>query len=182
MNYQVSIIENGRGIQLKSYRDHLSLYNSDLKDLIFYNESADAFVKRVESWLWDIISDNYDRDNFNYDERELDKALRVVFANLYNDFEQSPDFEVKKAERLEELRKSNLESQVNTGALEEYVWKKQNFDRRCTIWSSFSCSKEYDAYCRMKQYIKDHLEEFVDLTEDERKKKANDIYMKERWG
>jgi hypothetical protein len=177
MNYQVKTIENGRGISLQSYRDHLSLYESDLKDLIFYNETEECFIRRVESWLWDIIGDEYDRDNFKYNDNDLERALKVVFKNLYNDFEQSAEFETKKAERLAELAKAELEKKVHQGAIADYVWKKQNFDRKCYCWSDFTCTKEYDAYYKMQEYIKAHLEEFAELSEDERNKKGNEIYL-----
>ena len=91
MNYQVNTIENGRGIQLKSYHNHLSLYQSDLKDFVTYNETEDNFVRRVDSWLWDIIGDEYDRDDFKYNQSDLEKALRVVYKNLRKDFEQSAE-------------------------------------------------------------------------------------------
>ena len=177
MNYQVKTIENGRGISLQSHHDHLSLYESDLKDLIFYNETEDTFIRRVESWLWDIVCDEHDRDNFKYNQSDLEKALRVVFKNLYKDFEQSAEFETKKAERLAELAKADLEKKVNLRTITDYVWQKQNFDRKCYAWSTFSCTKEYNAYCKMQEYIKEHLAEFAELSEDERNKKGNDIYL-----
>lgn len=177
MNYRVETIENGRGISLTSYHNHLSLYKSDLKDLIFYNETEDTFIRRVESWMWDIVCDEYDRDNFKYNQSDFEKALRVVFKNLYKDFEQSAEFETKKAERLAELAKADLEKKVNVRAIEEGIWKKNNFERKCFVWSSFSCTKEYGAYCKMKEYINEHLEEFAELSEDDKLKKAQEIYL-----
>ena len=177
MDYQVNTIENGRGIQLKSYRNHLSLYQSDLKGLIFYNETEDCFIRRVESWLWDIIGDEYCREDFKYSTSDLEKALRVVFKNLYKDFEQSAEFETKKTERLAELAKADLEEKVNLRAISDYVWKKQNFERKCYVWSAFSCTKEYNAYCKMQTYINEHLADFAELNEDDKNKKANEIYL-----
>jgi len=177
MDYQVNTIENGCGIQLKSYQNHLSLYQSDLKNLIFYNETEDTFIRRVKSWLWDIVCDEYDRDNFKYNQNDLEKALRVVFKNLYKEFEQSAEFETKKAERLAELAKADLEKKVNLRVITDYVWKKQNFDRKCYAWSAFTCTKEYDAYCKMQEYIKEHLAEFAELSENERNEKGNKIYL-----
>ena len=194
MNYQVNTIENGRGIQLKSYRDHLSLYQSDLKDLVTYNETEDNFVRRVESWIWDIVCDEYDRDNFKYSSSDLEKALRVVYKNLRKDFEQSAEFSAEKEKELADNAKkiADMKASISKYRINDYIWNKFKLGDRYWAWSSFSktslavdCRNQIHAYHDTEKYINEHLEEFAYLSEEELQKKATATYqqmLKERRG
>jgi dGTP triphosphohydrolase len=186
MNYQVNTIENGRGIQLKSYRDHLSLYQSDLKSLVTYNETEDNFVRRAESWVWDIIGDEYDRDDFKYNQSDLEKALRVVYKNLRKDFEQSAEFSAEKEKALANNAKkiADMKASISKYRISDYIWRKFKLGDRYWAWDSFSqsslavdCRNQIYAYHDTEKYINEHLEEFAYLSEEELQKKAIATYQ-----
>lgn len=187
MNYQVKTIENGRGISLQSYHNHLSLYKSDLSKLVTYNVTEDNFVSRVDSWIWDIVCDEYDRDNFKYDKHEYESAIRVVFKNLRKDFENSAEFNAEKEKQLADNAKkiADMKNSINMTAISNFIWEKYNLSNRYWAWSDFSksylavdCRNQIHAYHDTQKYIKEHLEEFAYLCEDELKKKASETYEK----
>ena len=141
-NYSVKLIDNNRGISLESYHNHLSLYDSDLKSLVTYNETEDNFVRRADSWIRDIICDEYDRDDFHYNQEDLEKALRVVFKNLRKDFENSADFNAEEEKRLANAAKSDAEmrASISKYRINDYIWRKFKLSDRYWAWSSFSNS------------------------------------------
>ena len=180
-NYSVKLIDNNRGISLESYHNHLSLYESDLKSLVTYNETEDNFVRRANSWIRDIICDEYDSDNFNYNQTDLDNALRVVFKNLRKDFEQSPNFSAKEEKALADTAKkiADMKASISKYRINDYIWRKFKLSDRYWAWDSFSnssiavdCRNQIHAYHDTEKYIEEHLEEFAYLSEEELQKKA----------
>lgn len=194
MNYRVETIENGRGISLTSYHNHLSLYKSDLSSIIEYNLTEEGFVNRVNSWIWDIVCDEYDRDNFDYNQKDLDNALRQVFKNLRKDFEQSPNFSADEEKVLADNAKkiADMKASISKYRINDYIWRKFKLDDRYWAWSDFSksslavdCRNQIHAYHDTEKYINEHLEEFAYLSEEELQKKATATYqqmLKERRG
>ena len=181
MNYRVETIENGRGISLVSYHNHLSLYKSDLESIIEYNLTEEGFVNRLNSWIWDIVCDEFDRDNFTYNQKDLDNALRAVFKNLRKDFEQSPKFSAEEEKALAEKAKNiaAMKASISKYRISDYIWRKFKLSDRYWAWSDWSksslavdCRNQIHAYYDTEKYIEEHLEEFAFLSEEELQKKA----------
>ena len=189
MTYQIETIEKGLGISLVGYKHHITLYHDDLKKEMGYNVTADNFVKRVESWLWDIICDEYGSDSVSYNNALLEHALREIWCNLRKDFESSPEYSKEKEIELANAAKKQAELDAQFG------WKEMNpiFDsvfRANNLWYVSSSWKPNDwgqrkmsAYHDMENYVKTHKEEFIPMSDSERKARAAQLYqefLKER--
>ena len=115
--------------------------------------------------------------------------MRTIFVNLRNDFVNSPEYSKEKEIELANAAKRQAEIDAQFG------WKEMNpiFDsvfRANNLWYVSSSWKPNDwgqrkmsAYHDMEKYVKTHKEEFIPMSDSERKARAAQLYqefLKER--